>query len=65
MAKKKESKLRITQVKSPIGHNKKFRKTLEALGLRRLHHTVEHADNPVIRGMIKKIDFLLKVEEIS
>jgi len=65
MAKKTKNKLiRITQVKSLIGHNKNFGKTLEALGLKRLNHSVEQEDNPVIRGMIRKVDFLLKVEEL-
>ncbi len=65
MPKKSANKtLRITQVKSLIGHNKKFGKTLEALGIKRLNHTVEHTDTPSIRGMVRKIDFLLKVEEL-
>jgi large subunit ribosomal protein L30 len=61
---KKVKKLRITQVRSGIGYKPKARRTLEALGLRRMHQTVEKVDTPAIRGMIRKIDYLLKVEEI-
>jgi len=55
--------LRITQVRSGIGYKPKARRTLEALGLRKMHQTVEKVDTPAIRGMIRKIDYLLKVEE--
>lgn len=55
--------LRITLVKSPTGYNDRQRRTARALGLRRLHQTVEQADTPVIRGMIAKIPHLLQVEE--
>ena len=56
--------LRITQIRSRIGYKSKAKKTLDALGLRKMNRTVEKVDNPAIRGMIKKIDYLLKVEEI-
>ncbi|NQV37765.1 MAG: 50S ribosomal protein L30 [Candidatus Marinimicrobia bacterium] len=62
--KSSNKKLRITQIKSLIGHNKKFGKTLDALGIKKLNHMVEKEDIPSIRGMIRKIDFLLKVEEL-
>jgi len=55
--------LRITLVKSPTGYNDRQRRTARALGLRRMHQTVEQADTPVIRGMIAKIPHLLRVEE--
>jgi len=55
--------LKITQIKSPIGYNQKIKKTLRALGLRKMHQSVVHADTPVIRGMVNKISFLLKVDE--
>lgn len=65
MAKKTETKtLRITQVKSAIGKPEDQKATVRALGLKRLHHTVEQADTPVIRGMIFKVKHLLKVEEL-
>ncbi len=55
--------LRITLVKSPIGYNKRQKGTLRALGLRRMHQTVEHEDTPVIRGMVAKVRHLVRVEE--
>ncbi len=63
MAKKKKKVLQITLVKSPIGYSKRQKGTVRALGLRRLHHTVEQQDNPVIRGMIEKVSHLVRVEE--
>jgi len=60
---KKKSMLKITQVRSKIGYKPKARATLEALGLRKIRQTVELPDNPSIRGMIKKIEYLLKVEK--
>lgn len=57
-------KLRITLVKSPIGAIPKHRKTVEALGLRKLNKTVELPDNAATRGMIRQVSHLLKVEEI-
>jgi large subunit ribosomal protein L30 len=54
--------LRITYTKSAIGYNLKQKATIQALGLRRLHQTVEHEDTPVIRGMINKVSHLVRVE---
>ena len=56
--------LRITQVKSGIGYKPKAKATLEALGLNKIHQSVEHSDSPQIRGMINVIPYLLKVEEL-
>ena len=58
-------KLRITQVKSQSGHPQDQCRTVEALGIRRMHHTVEHNDTPQIRGMVFKVRHLVKVEEIQ
>lgn len=58
-------KLRITLVKSLIGYGRKQRATVQALGLRRINHTVERVDNPQIRGMVNKIPHLVQVEEIE
>ena len=55
--------VRVTLVRSPIGYTKDQKKTVLALGLRRMHQTVEHTDNPAVRGMIQKIIHLLQVEE--
>ncbi len=57
--------LRITLVKSPTGYNLRQKRTVRALGLRRLRQTVEQADTPVVRGMIAKVPHLLSVEEVS
>jgi large subunit ribosomal protein L30 len=65
MAKKAaEKKLKITQIKSGIGFPADQKRTVRALGLKRLHHTVEQADSPAVRGMIFKVKHLLKVEEL-
>ena len=57
-------KLRITLVKSPIGAVPKHRKTVEAMGLTKMHKTVELPDNGATRGQIQQIGYMLKVEEI-
>ena len=57
-------KLRITLVKSTIGAVPKNRKTVEALGLNKLHKTVEMPDNDATRGMIQRVRHLVKVEEV-
>lgn len=57
-------KLKITLVKSTIGAIPKHKKTVEALGLRKLNKTVEMPDNPAIRGMVQQVRHLVKVEEI-
>ena len=55
--------LRVTLVKSPIGFTKDQKATVRALGLRRMHQTIEHRDTPALRGMITKVIHLVKVEE--
>lgn len=61
-ARSKQQKLRVTQVRSAIGYNRRQRVILRGLGIRRMHHTVELEDTPSVRGMIRKIPHLLKVE---
>ena len=56
--------LKITLVKSTIGAIPKHRKTVEALGLRKTNSSVTKQDNDAVRGMIKQISHLVKVEEI-
>lgn len=58
------NKLRITLVRSTIGTKPNHRKTIEALGLRKIRQTVEKQDNPQMRGMIHKVKHLVEVEEI-
>ena len=55
--------LKVTQVKSAIGYRQRQKDTLRALGLRRLHQTVEVADNPAARGMIAAVSHLVELEE--
>ena len=58
------AELKITLVKSPIGAVPKHKATVEALGLNKLHKTVEMPDNDATRGMIQKVRHLVKVEEV-
>jgi large subunit ribosomal protein L30 len=55
--------IQVTLVRSPIGYEKSQKATVKALGLRKLHQTVEKADTPVIRGMIYKVQHLVTVTE--
>lgn len=57
--------LRITLVRSGIGHPQFQKETLRSLGLRRLNQAVEHKDNPSIRGMVKTVEHLVRVEEVE
>lgn len=59
----KAKNLKITLTKSTIGALPAHRKVVEALGLRKMHQTVELADTPATRGAIKKVEHLLTVEE--
>jgi large subunit ribosomal protein L30 len=61
----KAKKLLVRQIKSSIGRKPKHRATLRALGLRKINAHRIHDDNPVIRGMIEKVHFLVSVEEIE
>jgi large subunit ribosomal protein L30 len=58
-----KKKLKITQVRSTIGRDKRQLAVIKGLGLGRLHKTVIRDNTPAIRGMIKKVIHLLKVEE--
>jgi len=55
--------IRVTLVRSPIGYTKDQKETVLALGLRRLHQTIEHKDTQALRGMLNKVIHLLKIEE--
>jgi large subunit ribosomal protein L30 len=63
MAGKKQ--LRITQTRSRIHCPEVQKRTLDALGLRRMSRTVVHEDNPAIRGMIFRVRHLVTVEEVE
>ena len=56
-------KLIVTLKKSVIGEKPKTRANVRALGLRKLHHSVEHNDTPDVRGMLHKVRHLVEVEE--
>ena len=58
------SRVRIIWTKSAIGYSERQKGTIRALGLRRMGHTVEHDDNPVIRGMINRVRHLVEVQEV-
>ncbi|HUV88367.1 MAG TPA: 50S ribosomal protein L30 [Anaerolineae bacterium] len=64
-AAKKDRLLRITLVRSPIGYSFMQKRTVRALGLRRMHQVVEQQDTPVIRGMVFKVKHLVAVEEVG
>lgn len=63
MAKKKAKIITVTLVRSPIGYPERQKRTVRALGLRRMMQSVTHSDTPVLRGMIAKVPHLLKVDE--
>jgi large subunit ribosomal protein L30 len=57
-------KLKVTQIKSAINKPEPQKRTIEALGLGKLHKSIIHTDTPQIRGMIRAVTHLLKVEEV-
>ncbi|RJQ32628.1 MAG: 50S ribosomal protein L30 [Actinobacteria bacterium] len=57
------AKLKIKQVKSIIGRPQKQKKTVRALGLKRINHVVEHNDSSEIRGMVNKVNHLVEILE--
>ena len=58
-----KNKIRVTLIRSINGRLKKHQACIRGLGLRRLHHSVEVIDTPENRGMIKKVSYMLKLEE--
>ncbi len=60
---KAKGRVRVKQVKSEIGYDRRQRATLRGLGLRRMNQSVELEDTPAVRGMIKKVRHLVIVEE--
>ena len=57
------AKIQIKQVRSAIGRTKTQKRTLEALGLKKLHQVVEHDDTPAILGMVAAVNHLLEVQK--
>lgn len=62
-SRKKEKLVRVTLVKSPIGYNISQKRTVRALGLRKINQSVEHKDSPTFRGMVAKVNHLVLIEE--
>lgn len=58
------AKVKVTQIRSVIGHPQRQRLTLKSLGIRKLNHSVEVELNPRIEGMIEKVKHLVRIEEI-
>jgi len=58
------AKIKVTLVKSIIGSEKSQKATVEALGIKKLNHSVEHEATPAVMGMVNKVKHLVKVEEI-
>lgn len=58
------AKIKVTQTKSKIGSSARQKRTLEALGIKKMHQTVEHEDTPQVLGMITKVRHLVKVEKV-
>ena len=58
-------RIRITQVRSAIGRKQVQKDTIRALGIRRLHHTVEHVATPQIIGMVRRVQHLVRVEDVT
>ena len=59
------AKIRVTQTKSKIGRLKSQKRTLEALGLRKMYQVVEHEATPAIIGMVNTVKHLISVEEVK
>jgi large subunit ribosomal protein L30 len=58
------TKIRITQIRSKNGQPERQKRTLEALGIRKMNHTVEHQATPQILGMVEKVRHLVKIEKV-
>ena len=58
-----EKTVQVTLVKSPIGYPERQKRTVKALGLRRLNQSVVHVDGPTLRGMLSRVSHLVRVEE--
>jgi large subunit ribosomal protein L30 len=58
------AKIRITQIRSKNGKPERQKRTLEALGIKKMHHSAEHEATPAILGMVEKVRHLVKIEEI-
>lgn len=64
MAKTKQKQIKVTLVRSPIGFQPKHRECVRGLGLKRLHQTVVLEDTPSIRGLVNRIEYMVRVETV-
>lgn len=64
MSANQAKQIKVTLVRSPFGRLRNHRDCVRGLGLRRLHHSVTVVDTPAVRGMIARIAYLLRVEEV-
>jgi large subunit ribosomal protein L30 len=62
MSDAQERKLKVTLVRSLVGTRREHRASVRGLGLRRLNHSVELPDTPEVRGMVRKVSYLVKCE---
>ncbi len=58
------ARIRVTQIKSKIGQPENQKRILAALGIKKMHQTVEHDDSPQVMGMVNKLKHLVKVEKL-
>jgi len=63
MAKAKAKQIKVTLVRSPIGFQPKHRECVRGLGLKKMHQTVVLEETPSIRGMVNKVEYMVRVEE--
>jgi large subunit ribosomal protein L30 len=59
-----KKKIRVTLIKSPFGTGKRHMACVRGLGLRRLRHTCEVEDSPAVRGMIREVSYMVKINEV-
>ena len=63
MARKQKQSIRVTLVRSPVSAPPKHRECVRGLGLKRMHQTVELEDTPSVRGMVSRVEYMVRVEE--
>ena len=64
-AKKKKKMLKVTLVKSPIGCSRRQKRTIQALGLRKVSQSVSKQDTPALQGMLTQVSHLITIEDVS
>ena len=64
MTKKKAKQISVTLVRSPVGTLPRHRECVRGLGLKKMNHTVVLEDTPSVRGMVDKIEYMVRVEQV-